>query len=762
MVDRVRRRVRVAGVVQGVGFRPFTHALASRLGLGGHVGNDGHGVFIDVEGPAAKIEVFLGDLRDQAPPMAVVDGIDVVALPPLGVRGFRIVLSRREDSRSTFVPPDSATCTECLRELTDRADRRFAHPFANCTHCGPRFTIVRDIPYDRPATTMSDFGMCPACAAEYDDPVDRRFHAQPVCCPACGPALNLSDAAGAPIPGDPIAAAAQALRRGEVLAVKGIGGFHLAVDARAEAAVAELRARKHRSEKPFAVMVPSVREARRLCAVDEAAERVLSSWRAPIVLLDRLESTGLAPSVAPGNRQLGVLVAYTPMHHLLLREFAGPIVLTSGNVSDEPICHEDAEVLGALSGIADEFLGHDREIHIRADDSVVRMFRGRPMPLRRSRGYVPEPVRVPWEFPHAVLACGAELKSTFALARGREVFVSQHIGDLENFETLRSFRAGIEHFRKLFGIDPQVVAHDLHPEYLSTKHAQHLLETELVPDIELIGVQHHHAHIAACLADNEEAGPVLGVAFDGLGFGTDGTMWGGEFLIADLAGFQRAAHLEPVAMPGGRAAILQPWRMAAAFLRACPDLDGPEPELAQRRQNWRAVTELAGHPELCPRTSSAGRLFDAVAALLGVREQVGYEGQAAIELEQLADPGETGELGEPPGSVVDGGKLVLRSTDLVRSVVTELRAGIPAPSVAARFHNSVARLIAETCSLLRESTGLSSVALSGGVFQNALLLNRAVTELEHNGFRVLVHSRVPANDGGISLGQAVVAGARIS
>ena len=753
MSERVRATVRVEGVVQGVGFRPFVYSLATSLGLGGLVGNDSGGVFAEVEGDPAAIGEFLASLARDAPPLARVERITTAAMPPDGTASFSIAPSEAASQRRALVSADTATCADCLFELADPGDRRFGYPFINCTNCGPRFTIIRDVPYDRPRTTMAPFTMCGQCAAEYHDPADRRFHAQPTCCPACGPTLSLLGPAGTAVPGDPLAAAADLLRQGKVLAVKGLGGYHLAVDASHEAAVAALRARKHREDKPFAVMVADVPAARRLCEVDESAAGLLASSRRPIVLMPRLPADGLAGAVAPGNRHLGLMLPYTPVHHLLLAALARPIVLTSGNTSDEPIAYRDGEVARRLGGIADAFLAHDRAIEVRTDDSVVRTLRGRQAVIRRSRGYAPEPIAVATRFARPVLACGAELKSTFCLARGNHAFVSQHIGDLENAETMRSFIEGIDHFRRLFDITPEVVAHDLHPEYLSTKYAAELA------GVDLVGVQHHHAHIASCLADNGADGPVIGVAFDGTGYGTDGTIWGGEFLIADMAGFERAGHLAAVPMPGGSAAIRQPWRMAAAYLdSAYPD--GPPEDLGVTRRNqrlWPAVLQIARRGVNSPPTSSAGRLFDAVAAILGVRDSINYEGQAAVELEQLADPAERGGYG---ATVTRQYPFRVKGWDLVRAAVEDLAAGAGPGVVAARFHHGVAGLITAGCLLLRDRRGLSTVALSGGVFQNLLLLEATVRRLEAHGFGVLVHSRVPCNDGGVSLGQAVVAAAR--
>jgi hydrogenase maturation protein HypF len=779
VTERVRKAVRVEGIVQGVGFRPFVYGLATGLSLGGLVGNDPDGVFAEVEGTETAVGQFLDRLARDAPPLARVDRVQTWGLPLAGSARFTIVASRPGDpgaGRRALVSPDTAPCADCLRELADPADRRFGYPFINCTNCGPRYTIVRDVPYDRARTTMAPFTMCAACAAEYHDPADRRFHAEPTCCPACGPTLALTRPAGAPeaagvgevagadgvaraaeigLAEAVVAEAAARLREGQILAIKGLGGYHLAVDATSDKAAAALRERKHREDKPFAVMVADVAAARALCEVDATAERLLTSARRPIVLLPRRPGGRVAEAVAPGNRQLGVMLPYTPLHHLLLGAVGGPIVLTSGNVSDEPIAYRDRDAYERLGPIADAFLTHDRAIHIRTDDSVARGFIKKEIVLRRSRGYVPEPVRVQARFRRPVLAVGAELKNTFCLATGDQVIISQHIGDLENAETLRSFTEGIEHLGRLFGIVPAVVAHDLHPEYLSTKYALDLASTELA-EVDLVGVQHHHAHIASCLADNGEAGPVIGVAFDGTGYGPDGTIWGGEFLVAGLAKYERVGHLAPVPLPGGAAAIRQPWRMAAAYLARA----GVAPEslavTTRHEDQWAAVTAMARKGVNAPLTSSAGRLFDAVSALLGVRDTINYEGQAAVELEQLADPSERDSY---RAALSPGEPFQVAGADLVRAAAGDLSRGVPPAVIAARFHHGVAGVIEEACVVVRDQRGLGTVALSGGVFQNLLLLSETVARLEARGFRVLTQAQVPCNDGGISLGQAVVAAA---
>jgi hydrogenase maturation protein HypF len=741
-----RLRVRVSGIVQGVGFRPFVHALATAHGLGGFVGNDDAGVVAEVEGPAEVLDVFLAALRRRPPGLAVVESVTTAALAPRGDRTFVIGRSAVTGHRDALVSADTAPCDDCLAELADPADRRYRYPFVNCTHCGPRFTIVRDVPYDRATTTMAGFPMCAVCAAEYHDPADRRFHAQPTCCPACGPTLRLGVRAG----DDALRRAAALLAEGAVLAVKGLGGYHLAARADDEAAVARLRAGKHREEKAFAVMVRSLDAAGRLAVVDGAAAAVLGSRRRPITLLRRRPGAPVAEAVAPGNRDLGVLLPYTPLHHLLADELGVPFVLTSGNLSDEPIAVDDSDALTRLGPLADAFLTHDRAIHVRTEDSVVRLHRGVELPVRRARGYAPEPVPLGFAVTRPVLGLGAEVKSTVCLARGRRAFLSPHLGDLTNPEALRSFRHMTGHLARLFGVEPAVLAHDLHPEYLSTKEAVARADAA---DLELVGVQHHHAHVAACLAEHgrgPDDGPVLGVAFDGTGFGTDGTIWGGELLLADLAGFERVGHLACVPLPGGAAAVREPWRMVVAHL---PDGAG----LAVRERHadrWDAVASMVRSGVGSPATSSVGRLFDAVAALLGVRDTVTYEGQAAVELEQRVAVAEAGSY---PVGVSDG---VLSGTDLVRAAAEDLRAGVEVGRIAARFHHGLADATVRAVVAAAGGRGVRTAALAGGVFVNEVLLERVRAGLEAAGLEVLVPSRVPCNDGGISLGQVAVAAAR--
>lgn len=751
---RAAMRIRVDGIVQGVGFRPFVFGLAQSLSLAGSIVNDLRGVAIEVEGIVSHIAEFRARVVSDAPPLASIQNVISESIPIANRSVFEILASHADGERDVLVSPDIATCADCLREIFDPMDRRYRYPFTNCTNCGPRFTVVRGVPYDRSLTTMAEFPMCADCAREYHDPSNRRFHAEPLCCPACGPSVRLLDRNGVAQAGDPIRKAAELLRSGKVVAVKGLGGYHLAALASNENAVKLLRSRKHREDKPFAVMAPNLESARALATIDDLEERALTSPRRPVVLLNRRPDSDLAHSVAPSNRFIGIMLPYTPLHHLLCESVKAPIVFTSGNVSDEPIAYTDDDAAKRLSPIADYFLIHNRQIHIRTDDSVVRVSRGREVPQRRSRGYAPQPVELPLKARRPILACGAELKNTFCVAKRQHAFVSHHIGDLENFETLRSFREGIDHFRRLFDVNPAIVAFDLHPEYLSTKYALDL------KGVEFVGVQHHHAHIAACLADNGEQGPSIGVAFDGLGFGLDGTIWGGEFLIADLAKFERVGHLEAVPMPGGTAAIKQPWRMAASYLRKAYSESENVPahlEVAERNAHqWPQISALMKSRLNSPLTSSAGRLFDAVAAILSVRDAINYEGQAAIELEQLAAVGEDDayEVAVPAAIPFE-----LHGAALVRAVVDDLRAGSSVDVVAARFHNSIALMIVNACDTIRTARGLAQVALSGGVFQNQLLLDRTVRLLEQAGFRVLTHRQVPTNDAGISFGQVAVAAA---
>jgi len=742
----VRRvQARVEGTVQGVGFRPFVYRLASELKLAGFVRNDERGVLLEIEGGESAVDGFLRRLAEEAPPLAVIDAVRPRDVALAGERGFRILASPRGGEPAALVSADTATCEDCLAELFDPADRRHRYPFVNCTNCGPRFTIVRGVPYDRPLTTMAGFELCPRCAAEYDDPADRRFHAQPNACPECGPTLRL-------LPGDhygdeALRGAAGALREGDVVAVKGIGGYHLACLAGDETAVAALRARKHREDKPFAVMVRDAAAARGLVSLTDEEAALLAGRDRPIVLAPRLDAAAVAPSVAPRSADLGVLLPYSPLHHLLLADVGAPLVMTSGNVSDEPIAHEDADALERLAGIADLVLFHDRPIQTRTDDSVLRAVPDRrPLLMRRSRGFVPDALPLPVPARRDVLACGAELKSTFCLAKGSRAWVGHHIGDLKTYEVLQAFEAGIEHFERLFAVVPEVVAHDEHPDYLSTRHALAL------EGVETVAVQHHHAHLAACLAEHGERGPAVGAIYDGTGHGSDGTVWGGELLAGDLLGFERVGHLWPVRLPGGDRAVRQPWRMALAWLLEA-GWDGPLPGPDARRSEQ--VAELVRTGVSSPVTTSMGRLFDAVAALCGLRGEVSFEGQAAMELEAAADAAGRGEYELPvtPDGVLDARPTVL-------AVARDVAGGAGAGAVSARFHATVARATAEAAASAASRAGLGTVVLSGGVFQNRTLLAATAGRLESRGLRALVPERLPPNDGGISYGQVAVAAAR--
>jgi hydrogenase maturation protein HypF len=806
-VARTRVRARVEGVVQGVGFRPFVHRLAREHALSGWVRNDEHGVLLEVEGEADAVERFLERLSGEPPPLAVVErvraerlepavveGSRVAPAHPIGQEGFRILPSRATGEPTALVPADVAPCADCLAEMLDPHDRRHRYPFINCTNCGPRFTIVRGVPYDRARTTMSAFQMCAACRAEYEDPASRRFHAQPNACAACGPTLRLIDCSGeqrasgwehvdvrAPAGGTALtgehalARAVAALLTGRIVAVKGLGGYHLACRADDERAVAELRERKRREEKPFALMARDLDVVGGLVDLSPAERRLMCGPERPIVVARRLDGAPVAQAVAPGAPDLGVMLPSTPLHHLLLADTGTTLVMTSGNASDEPIAYRDEEALEQLGAIADALLVHDRPIEVRVDDSIVRSLDasasradaddpytstrdvGRMLILRRSRGYTPRSVALPLHAP-PLLACGAELKSTFCLASGSRAWVSQHMGDLKNWETLRAFREGIEHFQELFAVEPEMVAHDLHPDYLSTGYA---MQRE---GVELVGVQHHHAHLAAVLAEHGERGPAIGAIYDGSGLGSDGAVWGGELLLGDLAQAQRVGHLHSVRLPGGDAAVREPWRMACAWLLAAFEGDAPLPRSMAGRVDgarWRQVVELASTGTGSPVTTSVGRLFDAVAALCGIRMAVRDEGRAAVELEAAATCAPASERDGYTFPIIEDGLLRLDARDSVRAIVGDLAAGVSPPVVSARFHNGLADTTVRALSQLAQREGVRTVVLSGGVFQNRLLLERCLARLADTNLRVLLPRELPPNDGAISYGQAAVAAARM-
>ncbi len=752
-----RRAIVVRGIVQGVGFRPFVFHLAERLRLGGFVKNQTGSVLIEVEGAGPSLEQFLADLAGKAPPLAQIEHLSWEPRTPCGEPAFRIERSQADPAAQVFISPDVATCADCLREVLDPADRHHGYPFLNCTNCGPRLTIIRGAPYDRPRTTMADFPMCAACRAEYDNPADRRFHAQPTACPACGPRLRLLDGRGREVAsGDPLADFAASLCAGQVGALKGLGGYNLACDACNPGAVAELRRRKHRDEKPFAVMVLDVAAAERLAEVGPVERKLLQPPRCPIVLLKKRVPEVLAAEVAPRNPYLGVMLPYTPLHHLLLRAVGGiPLVMTSGNRSDEPIAYRDDEAVKQLADIADLFLVHNRPIHVRCDDSVTRVVGGQELPLRRSRGYAPRPIELPRECPVPILAVGGQLKATFALGRGRHAFLSHHMGDLDHYEAYRAFERDVGLYQELFAVQPERLAHDLHPDYLTTRYAQQRAAAE---GSQLLPVQHHHAHLAACMAEHGLSGPVIGVTFDGTGHGSDGAVWGGEFLVGGYRDFRRAAHLRNVGLPGGDQAIREPWRMAVAHLA---DAGTDQPALAARvlPAHLRTIRIMLERGFRTPPTSSAGRLFDAVASLAGVRDRVSYEGQAAVELEWLA--GDSPADGTYPFDIQVGetadAPLVVDTRPVIRAVAAEAAAGVEPARIARRFHAAVVAMIGSVCGRLRQTSGVGEVVLSGGVFLNALLTREVVARLERDGFRVYRHRLVPPGDGGLSLGQLAVA-----
>ncbi len=761
-----RLRVIIRGAVQGVGFRPFVYRLATEMGLPGWVLNSTQGVFLEVEGSAAELETFLLRIEREKPPRSFIQSLEYSFLDPVGYATFEIRHSDGSGDKTALVLPDIATCSDCVREIFDSTNRRYRYPFTNCTNCGPRFTIIEALPYDRPNTTMKRFVMCDECRTEYEDPRDRRFHAQPNACPRCGPHLELWDAGGKVLAShhDALLEAAEAIRRGWIVAVKGLGGFHLLVEARNEEAVVRLRQRKHREEKPFALMYPTLELIKEHCEVSELEERLLLSPESPIVLLRRKSaishpSLAVAPSVAPGNPYLGIMLPYTPLHHLLMAELGFPVVATSGNLSDEPICTDEQEALRRLAGIADLFLVHDRPIARHVDDSVVRVVMGRELVLRRARGYAPLPVTtcgvlhqsVSEDVASSILAVGGHLKNTIAVSVGPQVFVSQHIGDLETAEAFEAFQRVIESFRRLYSLRLSAVACDAHPDYLSTHYAQR-------NGLPVLSVQHHYAHVLACMAENELKPPVLGVAWDGTGYGLDGTIWGGEFLQVIERSFRRVGHLRTFRLPGGEKAIKEPRRTAIGLLY---EIFG---------EDVFALTELAPVKALSPEertilrtmlrrkinapvTSSVGRLFDAVAALVGVRQVVRFEGQAAMELEFALDGVQTEEayplrIDEPSPS-----EIVVDYEPMIRSILGDLSAGRSLGVISAKFHNALVEAIVTVAHRIGEER----IVLTGGCFQNTYLTERAVRRLQREGFRPYWHQRIPPNDGGIALGQVVAA-----
>ncbi|MBL0712954.1 MAG: carbamoyltransferase HypF [Desulfosarcina sp.] len=749
------KRVQVKGIVQGVGFRPFIYQLAEHCQLSGHVANTSSGVHIHVEGAPGRIEVFLKGIRVESPPLAQITSVESSDTAPRHLSDFSIIPSRREDSRATLISPDVSVCDDCRRELLDPQDRRHGYPFINCTNCGPRYTIIDDLPYDRPQTCMRHFRMCRACQTEYDDPRNRRFHAQPNACADCGPHVTFHEGDGQVLKvGDPIAEAARRLSTGGIMAIKGLGGYHLAVDAANNDAVERLRRRKHREEKPLALMARDLTAIRRFAHIDPDEIEVLTSPQRPIVLLRKKTPNAIAGAVSPRNAWFGVMLPYTPLHCLILECGFTALVMTSGNRRDEPIAIANEDALQRLAPIADGFLVHNRDIYLRCDDSIVRKTAGVTRFLRRSRGYVPVPVFLRHKLP-SVLACGAELKNTVCLTKEDQAFVSQHIGDLENLDTYAFFQASIDHLQRILDIAPQVIACDLHPDYLSTRYARER------SDLPLIQVQHHHAHIVSAMAENHLDGKVIGLACDGTGLGPDGTIWGGEILLVETDGFERAAFLSPVSMPGSAAAIKEPWRMAVSYLAHTfgdrfRDLDIAFMQSIDRRKAD-VLVEMGRKGLNAPLTSSLGRLFDGVAALIGLRSQVAYEGQAAMELEMAAGADEVGEYDFSRKAMPDGQQIEI--APIIEGVVADLSKGFSAHHISRRFHSTLVSIFAALCTDIRQQTGLDRVVMSGGAFQNALLSTELSRKLKQNGFQVYAQRLVPPNDGGISLGQAVAAAA---
>ena len=759
MTKMIGRKYSITGIVQGVGFRPFVYAQAVQNHLTGWVRNTSSGVEIEINGTAQAVQAFSDALRHAPPPLSRIDKISESPCQPDGYTQFDIIASQPRPGDFIPISPDVTLCEDCAAELFDPADRRFRYPFINCTNCGPRFTIIKDTPYDRPQTTMAGFTMCPDCQSEYENPLDRRFHAQPTACPVCGPQIWF-EANGEILSRkeDALQTARVWLQQGRILAIKGLGGYHLACDASSPEAVTELRSRKKRSDKPFALMSYDLAHIQRHCRITTDEEQLLTSRQHPIVILNRLPDSSVVEAVAPQQKTLGFMLPYTPLHLLLLEPapgFPDVLVMTSGNLSEEPIAFLDEDAMQRLSPIADGFLLHDRPIHMRVDDSVARVFTTGPQILRRARGYAPDPVQLPESLP-PILAAGAELKNTFCLSRDKYAFLSHHIGDLENYETLLSFEKGIKHYENLFRITPQTIAVDMHPNYLATRYGiQHANEEGL----HLVRVQHHHAHLAACLADNGWTSDksVIGLIYDGTGYGPDGTIWGGEILLGGYADYQRIYHLATAPLPGGDISVRKPARMALAHLWQSGldwDLDLAPVQTLCSQERSLLRSQLENHINT-PLTTSMGRLFDAAAALAGVRQEVNYEGQAAIEFEALADPDETGTY---PFQVEEDS---ISSTPLWQAMLTDIQANTPPAILSARFHNGVAALSHQLCMAIRTETGCNTVALSGGVWQNQYLLDRTISLLTDSNFNILLHKQVPTNDGGLALGQLLIAAHQI-
>jgi hydrogenase maturation protein HypF len=748
------RRLEVNGIVQGVGFRPFVYNLALQYELKGEVANTSSGVSIHIEGLPERIRCFERDLTEKSPPLAHIVEISSRPESVKKYADFKIVKSKQRVQMSTLISPDVAICEDCLQELFDPENRRYLYPFINCTNCGPRYTIIDDIPYDRPKTSMQHFKMCAACQSEYDDPRNRRFHAQPNACPACGPQVSLYNSRRKPVAGDdPIKKAADFIRQGKIVAVKGLGGYHLAADAENSAAVIRLRNRKMREEKPFAVMSAELQQIRQFARIGPEAQKLLTSIQRPVVLLPKKIPGLLAEEVAPRNPYWGVMLPYTPLHYLLLKHGFTALVMTSANLSEEPIAIDNDDAFARLADIADYFLIHDRQIYLRSDDSIVKHTAGQTRYIRRSRGFVPIPVFLSHRVP-SILACGAGLKNTICITKGDKAFLSQHVGDLENMETLEFFKQTVAHLQRILEIRPEIIACDMHPDYLSSRYAA---EQQGVRKVE---IQHHHAHIVSCMAENKLEGAVIGLSFDGTGYGSDGTIWGGEVLIAEVGRFERAAHLSCVSMPGSAAAVKEPWRMAISYLYDAFGENFRDLDLAVVKQNeplkLKVVVEMILKGVNSPQTSSLGRLFDGVAAIADIRQRVNFEGQAAMELEMLA-AGDARSVYDYQW--VSGDPIKILPAPIIRGIVRDVQKGLPITEISTKFHRTLIVLFAEVCASIRDSAELNRVALSGGCFQNSILLSGLIQELESRNFEVFTQRQVPCNDGGISLGQAVAAAA---
>ena len=754
---KIRKNVIIKGIVQGVGFRPFIHKLVQNYNLSGWVLNSNQGVEIEVEGKEEELNNFISDVKKKLPPLARIEKVEVNQLPLMGYKGFSIKKSMvKEEDSFVLVSPDISICEDCLQELFDPHNRRFRYPFINCTNCGPRFTIIKDIPYDRKKTTMNNFKMCSLCQGEYDDIEDRRYHAQPNACADCGPQISLYQNEIKLEGIDPVEKAVKLLKEGKIGAIKGLGGFHLACDATNNKAVARLRRLKNREAKPFAIMSSDLEKIMQYCKLGEKEKEWLVNRARPIVLLQKKEDSLISPLVAPRNNYLGVMLPYTPLHYLLLKDNFTALIMTSGNITDQPIIGDNLEALEKLDGIVDFFLSYNRDIFNRCDDSVIKIINNDNMFFRRSRGYVPHPIILDFKLKE-VLALGGELKNTISFSKENYIFLSQYLGDLKSVETLEFFKESIRSFKKMFRVKPEIIACDLHPDYLSTQYAE---EIKIKKGLEVVKVQHHHAHIVSCMAENNVKEKVIGVAYDGTGYGDDGNVWGGEFLLCDLKKYSRVGHLKYYPLPGGDKAIVEPWRMAYSYLYS---IYGPRAKKIDidfnRRMDYdklSIIEKMIDKNINSPLTSSCGRLFDAASSLIGIRDEISYEGQAAMELESFCASG----IKERYNFCIckEGEEFIIDPQEIFIDIIKDLKEGIDKKVMAAKFHNTVSEFTVDLCGKIRENIGINEIALSGGVFQNKYLTEKVIFSLEDKGFKVYIQRKVPPNDGGISLGQAVVAG----